>query len=136
METQNINNLSFRKLIYYITKEIYFSVEKGIYQKNIIYFENMKVNFNHGYTFIKEGKIDLENLVINPNPPLIIYTSSFETIIQKDPLINLKKLQIEGYHATIKYLKNNKKDKITHAYKIKIDILKNQVCAYQSKGIW
>ncbi|MCS7243507.1 MAG: hypothetical protein RMJ36_02070 [Candidatus Calescibacterium sp.] len=130
----NQESLSFKNLEYYINEETYFSIKQGIYKNNHILFKDMKIVFKEGYTEIKEGYLDLNSLIVKPEKSLEIYTNDFIIDIQKDPIINLKKMQIEGYDTIIKNLK--KEDKINKSYKINIDIRNNKIYTYQNTGVW
>ncbi|MCX7758126.1 MAG: hypothetical protein N2169_00715 [bacterium] len=128
------DSLSFKNLEYYINEETYFSIKQGIYKNNQILFKEMKIVFKEGYTQIEEGYLDLNTLIVKPEKSLEIYTNEFIIDIQKNPIINLKKMQIEGYDTIIKNLK--KEEKINKSYKINIDIRNNKIYTYQNTGVW
>jgi len=123
----------FQNLAYYLNDEIYFTVKNGIYNNRNINFEDMKIVFLNGHTKIKDGSIDLKSLKINNRQPLEIYYNDLVIIIRDNPIIDLKKAEIEGYDVTIQNLK--KKEKFTRAYKIKIDIKENKICTYKNRGL-
>jgi len=126
-------SLSFENLHFQLNKEIYFTVKKGIYDNKNINFENMKIYFPNGNTNINKGTINLQTLIIKNNEELKIYYQELIITIKENPIINLKEAYIEGYNVIIQNTK--KKENISNAYKIKIDIKKNKVYTYKNKGI-
>ncbi|MFN3478215.1 MAG: hypothetical protein ACK4ZM_02465 [bacterium] len=111
-------------------------MQEGIYENGYIKFSKMKVIFKDGYSYIESGTVDLKNLVIKPNSALPIYTSSFIVKIQKDPIIKLRKFQIEGYQAVIKTNQAENKERITKANKIIINLLENKIYTFENRGSW
>jgi len=133
---QKIQEMYFENLAYYLNDEIYFTVKNGIYNNRTISFEDMKIVFPNGHSKIKDGSIDLKSLKINKinnRQPLEIYYNDLVIIIRDNPIIDLKKAEIEGYDVIIQNLK--KKEKFTRAYKIKIDIKENKIHTYKNRGL-
>lgn len=96
----------------------------------------MKLSFENGYSYIENGILDMKNLIIKPQSSLLIYTSSFTIEIQKDPIIKLRKIQIEGYQAIIKNNKMQNKKNVTKANRIIIDFLENRIYTFENRGTW
>ncbi len=128
-------NLKFKNLTYYVNNETYFSVKNGIYQNSQVYFEEMMIYFKGGRTRIVEGKMNLRELTIIPKPPLQVEIKNLLIDIKKDPIINLKKMMIEGYDVEI-INKNKKEEKVVKAYKINIDLKENKIYTLQNRGVW
>lgn len=130
----SIDSMQFKDLEYYINEEVYFSVKEGIYKNHLISFKNMKLVLKEGYTILEEGIFNLKDLTIKSNHPIDIYIKDLVIQIKKDPRINLREMRIEGYDVIIRNTK--KKEKISEAYKINIDINNYRVYTYQNKGRW
>lgn len=128
-------NLKFKNLTYYVNNETYFSVKNGIYQNGQVYFKEMMIYFKDGNTRIVEGRMNLKELTIIPKPPLQVELENLSINIKKDPIINFKKMMIEGYDVEI-INKNKKEEKVVKAYKINIDLKENKIYTLQNRGVW
>ncbi|MEN3015568.1 MAG: hypothetical protein ABDH21_05905 [bacterium] len=132
-DQNKVNQFRFKNLYYQINKHVYFSVREGIYEKRKITFNSMKLVFENGFTYIEQGYVDLADLIIYPEGNLNLYTPDFEIKIKREAMIDLKRAIIQGYDVHI--ISTKKKDKLTKAYKIKIDLYNNQIHTFFNKGI-
>lgn len=127
-------SISFQKMSYFISEQNYFSVDQGIYRDEKIYFVGMKIVLGSISARIYRGEVNLNNLLVYPEPPLSFYSSDLIISIKRDPTINLKRMTIEGYDAEIISVKDgNKRNK---ARKIEIDIKNNIVYTFDNSGVW